>query len=266
MKIYHLNTTDSTNHEVKRIYQKNQTLPFWVYADEQTQGRGRMGRKWEGEKGNLFTTGLYRIAQPVDKIPQLGFIASLAIADCMKLYTESKNIALKWPNDLYLKGYKCGGLLLESWSETEDRSWFSQSLSSSSSILVAIGIGINLVSHPDSLDETSTHLGLHLTSKTIEELDCPRFLNQLILSFERYYQLWQAEGFEPIRQYWCRLALGLNNKICMELGKQEISGIFKGINEQGGLILEEKSNQTRVFYSGEARFLKRGFDRFKIRD
>src|SRR5947209_14909108 len=88
---------------------------LWLVAREQKQGRGRRGRSWSSPPGNLYASVLLSDAAPSQHLPELGFVASLALLNTMRaILGEDPRLGLKWPNDILFDGAKLSGILLES--------------------------------------------------------------------------------------------------------------------------------------------------------
>src|SRR5215813_8400103 len=113
----------STNSEALAYARAGERGPLWVTARAQTAGRGRRGRTWVSEPGNLFATLLLTDPAPPDRAAQLSFVAALA-----------SRLALKWPNDVLCDGAKLAGILIEA--------------EGTRPLVVAVGIGINCRHHP----------------------------------------------------------------------------------------------------------------------
>src|SRR5262249_4572401 len=94
IEIRRFETLDSTNEEARRLAAAGENGPLWITALRQTGGRGRRGRTWISEPGNLFATLLLRDAGA--QRAQLSFAAALAVADTVALYAPDARIALKW--------------------------------------------------------------------------------------------------------------------------------------------------------------------------
>ncbi len=103
-------TLDSTNEEARRVAKTGQRGPLWIVSREQTAGRGRRGRVWISESGNLFATLLMPVTTSLSA--QLGFVAGLAATDAIIARAPSAEVKLKWPNDVLLNEKKVAGILL----------------------------------------------------------------------------------------------------------------------------------------------------------
>src|ERR1700682_3245013 len=137
----------STNAEALKLARQGERGALWVVAGRQTEGRGRRGRAWISEPGNLYASLLLIAPAPAEHWPQLSFVAALAVHDAIvDVAAELKpRLAIKWPNDLLLAGAKLAGILIEGGEAGEEGA-------------VAIGIGVNCASHPASTDYPATDL------------------------------------------------------------------------------------------------------------
>src|SRR5712672_4075523 len=106
-----------------------------VIAERQTAGRGRMGRTWHSPAGvNLYATIILRPPIPLADVPRLSLVAGVAAAQALDIVAPNI-VALKWPNDVWLRGRKAGGIIAEAVTDTQSRL---------SCVLLGIGININL--------------------------------------------------------------------------------------------------------------------------
>jgi BirA family biotin operon repressor/biotin-[acetyl-CoA-carboxylase] ligase len=235
----HFTELDSTNAEARRLAQAGAEAPLWIVTDRQTQGRGRRGRIWESPAGNLAATLLLRPKKPVAECAQLSFVAALATADMLARYAPPTDVRVKWPNDVLACGRKIAGILLESASDDGTRpDW------------LAVGIGVNIASHPERTEFPATSLAA-LNCATPLSLDALAVLAPL---WARWYNIWSEQGFEPVRDGWLMRAAGLGARIRARLGSGETSGVFEGIDGSGALLLREQPSRLRTISAGEVFF------------
>ena len=231
---------DSTNEEAKRLALAGEPGPVWITAARQTAGRGRRGRSWESPSGNLAATLFIRPRKPAGECAQLSFAAAIATCDMLRGFAPSADIRVKWPNDVLANGKKLVGILLESASKGgEAPDW------------LAIGIGVNLATHPEGLEYPVTSLkGLGVAP--VPSAD-DALLN-LAAHFARWYEAWTERGFAPLHDAWLARAAGLGTRIRARLATEETHGVFEGIDDSGALILREDSGSTRRIAAGEVFF------------
>src|SRR5690242_10790158 len=139
----------STNSEALALAGKGEGGPLWITAGRQSAGRGRRGRPWVSEPGNLYATLLLTDPAPPEHWPELSFVAALAIHDAVAEVAPAirPQLAIKWPNDLLLDSRKFAGILAE--GEGGERG---------DGGAVAVGIGVNCSSHPANTDYPATDL------------------------------------------------------------------------------------------------------------
>jgi BirA family biotin operon repressor/biotin-[acetyl-CoA-carboxylase] ligase len=229
---------DSTNEEARRLAAAGQREPVWIVANRQTAGRGRRGRVWESPTGNLAATLLIRPGKPAAECAQLSFAAAIAAQEAIASFAQAADIRVKWPNDVLANGRKIAGILLESASIGTVPEW------------LAIGIGINLAHHPEGTEFPATALA----ALGIPAPEAGEALARLAASFAKWYEIWRANGFQPLRDAWLARAAGLGTRIRARLSDGEFWGMFEGIDETGALILREGQGKTRSIAAGEVFF------------
>src|ERR1043166_7342765 len=110
-KIVAFDSLDSTNLRAKSLPPEDAVTGTVVITDEQTAGRGRLGRTWTSEKGeNLTFSIILRCALPAESAGVISMYASLAVARAIQSQTGEMP-ECKWPNDVLLNGKKCCGIL-----------------------------------------------------------------------------------------------------------------------------------------------------------
>jgi BirA family biotin operon repressor/biotin-[acetyl-CoA-carboxylase] ligase len=217
-----LQTTDSTNAEALRRAREGEAGPLWITADIQTAGRGRGGNAWVSEPGNLYATLSLREPSSPAVAPQLAFVAGLAVHDAVVACAPNLGPALqlKWPNDLLCNGRKLAGLLIEA--------------DNAPVFAVAIGVGINCVSHPDNASYPATDLKSEAARVTAVALFAALTGTMRL----RLTQWRRGEGFASIRADWLKRAAGLGEPIKVRLPDRQLAGRFGGVDDTGRLLLE----------------------------
>lgn len=215
VRLIRFDTLDSTNEEARRLAASGDGGPVWIMAREQTKGRGRRGNVWVSSPGNLFATLLLKAPHAV--AAQLGFAASLAAADAIASYVAAARVSLKWPNDVLLDGRKVAGILLEALDRDA----------------VAIGIGINLVDHPEGTETPAISVNA-ATARLIAAEDA---LAALAAGFAAWYAVWQRQGFAGLKLPWLMRASGRGGPVRARLAHGEIEGVFEDLDHDGALLL-----------------------------
>jgi len=228
---------DSTNEEARRRAASGETRPLWIIAKRQSAGRGRRSREWQSLPGNLFATLLLRPDKPAAECAQLSVLAALAVSDMLAGFAPRAALALKWPNDVLAEGRKIAGILLESESRAGGTAW------------LAVGIGINLTSFPEDTEFPA----ISLAALGVAPPAPKDALLDLAAAFAKWYEVWRAAGFAPIREAWLARASGLGSRIRVRLAREELTGVFLGVDDSGALLLGVNGG-TRAIAAGEVYF------------
>lgn len=242
---YHLlsyDCLDSTNEEARRLAQGGGAHGAVIWARSQTQGRGRRGRSWVSEDGNLFVSFLLSPEVALEHLPELSFVAGLALLDTLSpILADLAEVRLKWPNDVLVDGQKIAGILAESFETTRKegrpaRRW------------AVIGIGVNIEHHPqlDNLYPTTD-----LKAVGVEIISAKIILSRLIHHFIMRYDQWMRDGFAPIRAAWRANACGLGELACVQDGDELLEGVFADIDVQGRMVLEHAERGTLIIGAGD---------------
>lgn len=211
----------STNDEALAYSKKANGEKLVITTTSQTNGRGRRGRSWVGLEGNLFMS----MAIPFDIRDNgaLVFMVSLALLLSIKELNSKLDILLKWPNDVLLQGGKVSGILLEK-GEGE---------------YMVVGVGVNIKAFPNTFDMLYQPNSLLAAGIKIDRID---FMKIYLQHFDKLIFLWQEQGINIIINEWLKYAKGVNEKIIVRTPKEEKSGIFIGIDNQGRLLLQGMNN------------------------
>lgn len=225
-------TLDSTNEEARRLAKNGERGPLWIVAREQTAGRGRRGRAWISESGNLFATLLMPVTTSLSA--QLGFVAGLAAGDAIAAHALGAEVALKWPNDVLLNGKKVAGILLEALGHDS----------------LAIGIGINLAHYPTDTEIPSISIAAVMGKPP----DLNGILLRLASAMTAWYEIWLRMGFQPVRKAWLLRSSGLGHAIRARLADSERDGVFEDLDEDGALLLRDSTGTLTRITAGDVFF------------
>ncbi len=221
-----LSQINSTNDYLKK--ELSNTTPLAegtvIMADHQFAGRGQRSTIWESEKGkNLTISILFRPSfLDINQQFYLNKAISLGINDCLGTII-GEDCKIKWPNDIYYRNQKLGGVLIESSS-------YGVYLKTS---VVGIGINVNQQSFADGVERaTSLAKILH------QDYGLNDLLEQLCRSIEKRYLQLKNGGFLCLDEDYLTKLYRLNEVHQYLIGDTIVEGFIKGVSEQGYLLLQ----------------------------
>ena len=235
-----LDSVDSTNDAVKRRLETGGTTPFVVAAREQTKGRGRSGRAWASQPGNLAVTFFYPFDGSHQAAARLSFSVSLAVREALLQLAPGSDVGIKWPNDVLMNGKKICGILLENLGQDAD-----------GKLRLLIGIGLNLVHHPAPQD--SNWPATSIFAETDKVTSFEQALSAVTISVTTQLHSEARMGFAKTRSEWLEHAIRLGKTISVRLPTTEWTGVFRDIDENGALVLETASG-VRTVTAGDVFF------------
>jgi BirA family biotin operon repressor/biotin-[acetyl-CoA-carboxylase] ligase len=233
-----LEEAGSTNTEAFKRAAAGEPGPMWIMARRQTQGRGRSGRHWTSAPGNLYASLLQRLACPQAVVHQLSLLAGVAVIEAIVAAagTPVAGLRLKWPNDVLIGEAKCAGILPESHSSGR-----------AAEVVVVIGIGINLASHPEGLGRAATHLAEHGVAVTPGAM-----LAQLAGAVQRWLGLWDGgRNFSQVRAAWLAHGGRPGESLTVDTGRERIAGTFLDLDASGALLMRDTQGQQRKLTFGD---------------
>jgi BirA family biotin operon repressor/biotin-[acetyl-CoA-carboxylase] ligase len=228
----------------------------WYAAIEQTAGRGRRGRVWSTNRGNLAASLL--LVPDVDPAiaATLGFVAGIALNRALarimpkaivkigvdgadgESQSEPARIALKWPNDVLADGAKLAGILLEAQKLSDGRT------------AIVIGFGVNVVAKPDDLPYPATSLVEHRL-----DLDAGAVFLALSDAWVECYELWaNGNGIADVLAVWRGVAAGIGAPVAVNRNGDIVRGIFETIDDSGRLIVRADDDTRIAITAGDVHF------------
>ena len=225
---------------------------LWIVARKQESGRGRRGRVWETPHGNLAATLLVAGRYELKRAATLGFVAGLALAEALASVAPGAAVSmatdgasgpagrfeLKWPNDVLFDGAKLAGILLES------------HLSGDGRVALAIGIGVNVVAHPEDVPYPATSLAALGSDCYAETL----FL-ALSDAWSQNARLWdEGRGLAAIRKLWLERAAGLGGEVAVRIDGEVVRGIFETIDEDCRFVIRRADGARLTVAAGDVHF------------
>ncbi|TLP49012.1 biotin--[acetyl-CoA-carboxylase] ligase [Cohaesibacter sp. CAU 1516] len=230
---------DSTNRYALDAARDGRAGNLWVTAGEQTAGRGRRGRHWSSEQGNLSASLLLIDPAPMKAIGQLPLVAATAVHRAisgMLSPVQRAELTIKWPNDVLWGDQKICGILLETTTLLNGAQ------------AVVIGIGINCRNHPETTEGLAAADLLQYGYDIAPEQVFERLAHHL----DERLSVWDGgDGMAEIRDDWLLRARGVGQPVVARLPDEDVHGTFEQLDEQGALIMRLPDGTQRIIYAGD---------------
>ena len=208
----------STMDTAKDLARKNCPDFTVVVAGRQTRGRGRLKRQWLSDDGGLYFTMVLRPDIPVRLSSRVNFLASLTLARVLRELFQI-DAAVKWPNDLLVKGKKISGMLAELEAETNRV------------VFISIGMGINVNNDPSKAEPGATSLKKITGREISKNLLLARFLDEFETSLGK-------ADLNYVISEWKKYTVTLGRRVKIVTHKEVSEGLAIDVEPDGALILK----------------------------
>ncbi|KNC17696.1 biotin--[acetyl-CoA-carboxylase] synthetase [Pantoea sp. RIT-PI-b] len=226
---------DSTN---QYLLDRMDQLPsgYACIAEYQQAGRGRRGRKWFSPFGsNLYMSMYWRLEEGPAAAMGLSLVIGIIMAEVIQSL-GAPEVRVKWPNDLYLNDRKLAGILVELTGKTGDAAQ------------IVIGAGVNLLMRSEGATEINQGW-INLQEAGID-IDRNVLAAKLLNSLREALPIFERDGLAPFVKRWEALDNFINRPVKLLIGDREVYGIARGIDKQGGLLLE-RDGEVKSWVGGE---------------
>jgi len=231
--IYTFETIDSTSNCARALAGCFAPEGTVVISEEQTAGKGRLGRTWlANPRENLTFSIILRPALPPEAVNLLPLYVAVSVAQVCQQVARTK-IECKWPNDLMVNGKKFGGILLEGSVKQNELEY----------VVVGIGLNVNQTSFSPELQQKATSLRL----ASGKEINREMLFREILLRLETDYQTVKTSGFQSILPSWLSFSSMNGKQISVEQNGSVFSGTVKGLSPDGGLILQTNGAEKTLF-------------------
>ncbi|NMM78406.1 biotin--[acetyl-CoA-carboxylase] ligase [Acidovorax sp. SRB_14] len=239
---------DSTNSELMRRARAGRCEPVLLVAEQQTAGRGRLGRAWHTAPGDALTFSLGLPLAPADW-SGLSLAVGVSVAESLQpalppAGSATPRIALKWPNDLWLGGAggdrKLGGILVETASFVAPQEAPGGRATVSAALrYVVVGVGLNLLPREGA--------GMSLPPGCLQEvdaqIDAPAALLRVVAPLVAMLQSFEAYGFAPVQARFAQRDALLGRAVVLSDGSR---GMAHGVAEDGALLVHSALGMQAV--------------------
>ena len=239
-EIIYMDSIDSTNSHAKRLGEKDFIDGTVIIAEEQTTGRGRLGREWVSPKGKgIWMTILLKPDINPERASQITLISAMAVVKGIKKASDIDTL-IKWPNDLVLNGQKLCGILTELGAEIDRINY------------LCVGIGINV--NQDKKDfgnyELNTATSLKIVSGSV--VDRKKLIGEVLKAFEDYYtKFLKDSSIDFMVEEYKKSSANIGKEVRLITKDGEIEATAEDISSNGHLIVRLKCGSLREISSGE---------------
>ncbi len=238
-KILVKDATDSTNDDLWDLGRRGAEDGTVVIAEMQRAGKGRQGRQWVSPANrNLYMSVLLRPSFTPAEAAMVTLMAGVEIAKALEEVFPLQP-RIKWPNDLLLKGKKAVGILAEMEAEQEGIRF------------LVLGIGVNINMTPDmfppDLRYPPTSVQIEL-GRPVERLP---FVRRLLERLDEGYERLLLEGGSWVLESWQGYCAHTGERLEVGTAKGTLQGRFRGLDEEGSMILENDAGQQERIRAGD---------------
>ena len=223
----------STMDEAARLGEGDSEEGTVVVAEVQRAGRGRQGRSWVSQQGNLLCAVLFRAT--LEALPFISIIGGIAAARAVRKIT-GLDPKIKWPNDLFIGGRKAAGILAES-AITGDTVWYA-----------VLGVGMNVSLDTSQTDEISS-FATSVNAAAGREVPREDLLRQFLMDLDALY-LALGQGKSPISE-WQDLLETAGQRLVATWGDDTFTGVAEGTDELGNLLLRQGDGSLLTLTAGD---------------
>lgn len=203
-------------------------------AEYQSAGKGRRGKKWQGQPGLDIALSLScAVSSPSAAAEGLSLVTGMAVVSALQHFAVEK-LSLKWPNDILLDGKKLGGILIELVQQNKR-------------CFAVIGVGVNMGGFADkqaSIEQPVADLSSYQISRNA-------LISRLISDIHDFSLNFCSSGFEPFRTSWNALHHYQGQAVILLSASESIFGEVLGIGPKGELLLVDEKGQIQPYVAGE---------------
>ncbi|MGI2295843.1 biotin--[acetyl-CoA-carboxylase] ligase [Paenibacillus sp. GXUN7292] len=230
---------DSTQNVAREAAENGAAEGALFIAEQQNNGRGRMGRVWISPAGKgIWMSLVLRPDMPVQFAPQLTLLTAVALCTSLREQTRLP-IGIKWPNDLLIDRKKISGILLESTAEDTRLKY----------IIAGIGISVNLCDADYEAEMLSKAVSLRMAAG--RQFDREDIIAHFLEKWEQLYDLYKLQGFQAIVPLWESLSVSIGKAAVITTPQGVIIGVPTGLEESGAIKVRLEDGSEKSIFSAE---------------
>lgn len=218
-----------------------------VVADQQTAGRGRMGRTWfSPPRCNIYCSFLLRPKIDPPQVTSLPLLIGLAVTRSIRNILPDLEPKIKWPNDIQIDGRKICGILCDMQAEMDQIHH------------VIIGFGMNVNIEPTDLLPEIAQRATSLRIVAGKKISRVAILASILNTFEELYKKWLMQGLNPFMSEFQQHDVLRGRQVELEQFGRKVSGVGNGIGPDGALVLQMPDGSLTNVISGDVHITRMG--------
>jgi len=238
-EIHVFKETASTNDVVERLARDGAKEGVVVFAESQTKGRGRLGRKWHSPAGQglYFSVLLRPKLRPVEAT-QLTVVAATALVRAIEAATTVRPV-IKWPNDLLVGGRKIAGVLTE----------LSAELDTIKHLILGIGLDVNQTAKDFAPEIREVATSLRIAGG--ESVSRPELATRILRELDRDYARICGGGFEGLADEWEARCTTIGQNVAIRIGERILKGRAESLDADGALLIRTQHGRLERIIGGD---------------
>jgi BirA family biotin operon repressor/biotin-[acetyl-CoA-carboxylase] ligase len=236
-KVYYFDSIDSTQNQALKIANEPENNGAVIIAATQTGGKGRTGRKWISPKGGIWFSIILHPKFDISITTLFPIASSLALSKAIE-NTFEITPELKWPNDLTIKSKKIAGILVDAAFESNKIE----------SLVLGVGINFNvdIKAIKKTLKDTPNFYGVSSLSEQNKKVKPIQLVQNFFVELEKIYELLNKKQTKKIILEWTKRSSTLGKNVEINTTDGKIKGKATKIDEDGALIISNKSKTYKV--------------------
>ncbi|MGO9203819.1 MAG: biotin--[acetyl-CoA-carboxylase] ligase [Limisphaerales bacterium] len=232
-------STVSTNDVVEKLARDGVKEGAVVFAESQTGGRGRLGRKWlsPARKGLWFSVLLRPNLPPLEST-RITVASATALRRALHSHTGLE-AEIKWPNDLLIHGRKTAGILTELSAELDHIKY----------LIMGIGVDVNL--SPADFPAELRHQATSLKAELGKPVFRPELAAAILRELDHDYARINAGRFADIADEWEKHCSTIGRNVTIRVGDRRIRGRAEALGEEGALLLRTEHGHLERIVGGD---------------
>lgn len=237
-RVYFYEEIDSTNTQAKRLAEEDAPSGTLIVSDCQLKGKGRRGRVWTSPKGEaIYMTILLRPQIRPDRASMVTLVMGLSVVQAIRNVLGLET-SIKWPNDVVLNRKKLVGTLTEMSAQMDYIEY----------MVIGTGINANMTEFSEELEDKATSLRMEMG----RPVNRAALIAESMKCFEKNYEIFEkTQDLSGLIEDYQAVLANLNQPVRVLEPGHEYSGIARGINEKGELLVEREDGTVTAVYSGE---------------